>query len=68
MTTKLTETYFVHYTVRTQRPTPNKPEGVHQNFSAGPYTEDEVLAQRRDIATFAEVTNVYVNSSAQRES
>lgn len=51
--------YFVHYTVT------NPPEKV-QHLVAGPYSESEVLDQRRDIATYSGVTNVYISESRER--
>lgn len=51
--------YFVHYTVE-------NPPGTKKHMVAGPYREDEVLAQRLDIAGYMGVIDSYVNDSNQR--
>ena len=45
--------FYVHYTVV------NKGGPAH--LVAGPYTEDEVVDQRRDIASYAYVENCFVS-------
>lgn len=61
---KPVQTYFVHYTVT------NPPEKVGpphwQHCVAGPYSESEVLDERRDIATYTGVTDAYVSESHER--
>lgn len=51
--------WYVHYTVE-------NPKGVKQHLKAGPYSEAEVLDQRRDIATYSGVIDAYVHESDQR--
>lgn len=51
--------YHVHYTV-------TNPPGNVQFLVAGPYSESEVLDQRRDIASYAGVTDAYVSESRER--
>ena len=47
--------HYVHYTVKLP------PEFVPQFCTAGPYTVDEVLAQRQGIAGYAHIHNIFVS-------
>lgn len=51
--------FFVHYTVKLP------PKFEPQKLVAGPYTEDEVLVQRRDISGYAYVHDVFVSTDPQ---
>lgn len=56
---KPVQTYFVHYTV-------TNPPYASGDHVAGPYSESEVLDERRDIATYTGVTDAYVSESHER--
>lgn len=49
--------FYVHYKVAVD---PAKPPQV---CTAGPYNEDEVLDQRRDISTYSGVIEAYVSEN-----
>lgn len=52
--------YYVHYKVQMD------PAGKDiRAMTAGPYSEDEVLKQRLDIAGYAGVTDAYVSADAK---
>lgn len=55
-----TACFFVHYTV--DLPGQTEPK----NCVAGPYSDAEVLDQRRDIAGYEGVKNAYVSESLKR--
>jgi hypothetical protein len=65
--------YFVHYTVLSLfgsvsiqdrlSDNPCRAPGEPQHLVAGPYSESEVLDQRRDIASYANVVDAYVSVS-----
>ncbi len=48
--------YYVHYTVQNN--------GAPTALVAGPYNEDEVIDNRRDIAGYAYVSNCFVSEKA----
>lgn len=56
---KPTMNFYVHYTV-------TMPPKEPQYLVAGPYSESEVLDQRRDIASYAGVSDVYVSEKHER--
>jgi hypothetical protein len=50
--------FYVHYTVTMAPKSPQK-------CVAGPYKEHEVLDQRRDIAGYGGVTDVYIDEKPE---
>lgn len=62
--------YFIHYTVNAHGTTLTaKRDALRvggQHCVAGPYSEAEVLDQRRDIATYMGVSNVYISDKNTR--
>lgn len=54
------KTMYVHYTVDL----PGQTEPKH--CVAGPYSEAEVIDQRRDIAGYAGIKNAYISDSHDR--
>lgn len=55
----MADQFYVHYTVTLAHAEP-------QNCVAGPYSEREVLSQRRDIAGYAGIENVFISESRER--
>lgn len=51
--------YYVHYTVKLP------PRFEPQYCTAGPYSSDEWLPQKQDIAGYAHVSQVFLSDQAQ---